>query len=130
MSSLQENISINNNSTILPSRKHLRNISSISKALQEDQSLKRIKLQELQSISSSTTSSQILLHLLQEFLNKREASFTCKEQELLIKSILLKVPYILGILAINKGKTLSYLFTASLVTSNITIVVLPLVGLK
>ena len=47
-----------------------------------------------------------------------------------MKSILLKVPYILGVLATNKGKSLSYLLTASLITSKITIVVLPLVGLK
>jgi superfamily II DNA helicase RecQ len=47
-----------------------------------------------------------------------------------VKSILLKVPYILEVLAINKGKSLSYLLTVSLITSRITIVVLPLVGLK
>jgi superfamily II DNA helicase RecQ len=43
---------------------------------------------------------------------------------------LLKVPYILRVLATNKGKSLCYLLTASLITSKITIVVLPLVGLK
>ena len=47
-----------------------------------------------------------------------------------MKSILLKVLYILGVLATNKGKSLSYLLTASLITSKITIVVLPLIGLK
>jgi superfamily II DNA helicase RecQ len=73
---------------------------------------------------------KILLDLLQDFLNNNNAFFTCKEQELLIKSILLKIPYILGILATNKGKTLSYFLTAALATSNITVVVLPLVGLK
>jgi superfamily II DNA helicase RecQ len=125
--------SLNNNnekSLILSSRKHLRNASSISSALQREQVLKRVKLKDLQSISSSTSSSKVLLSLLREFLNDREASFRCLEQELLIKSILLKVPYILGILGTNKGKSFSYLFTSSLITSKITIVILPLLGLK
>ena len=47
-----------------------------------------------------------------------------------MKGILLRVPYVLGVLATNKGKSLCYLLTSSLVTSRITIVVLPLVGLK
>ena len=47
-----------------------------------------------------------------------------------MKSILLKVPYVLGVLATNRRKSLGYLLTTSLITSKITIVVLPLVGLK
>jgi superfamily II DNA helicase RecQ len=71
-----------------------------------------------------------LLGLLREFLNDTGASFSCKEQELLVKGILLKVPYILGVLATSKGKTLGYLLTTLLITSKTTIVIVPLVGLK
>jgi hypothetical protein len=110
--------------------KHSRAVSSISSALQREQKAKRVKLLDLQAISLSTSPSFILLDLLRDFLSNRGASFRGLEQELLVKSILLKVPYILGILATNKGKTLSYILTASLVTSKITVVVLPLVGLK
>jgi hypothetical protein len=128
---LQEEKGISNSSSIaLPFRKHLRNTSSISKVLQDNRPLKKTKLLDLQSISSSTTSSKVLLSLLQDFLCDKDALFTCKEQELLIRSVLLKIPYILSVLATNKGKTLSYFLTAALATSNITVVVLPLVGLK
>jgi len=113
------------------SRKHARNVSSISTALQQEQQVvKKVKLVDLHSISSSTTASVVLLDLLKEFLNVPTAAFTCAEQETLIKAVLLKVPYILGILGTNKGKSLSYLFTSSLATSKYTIVILPLVGLK
>ena len=67
---------------------------------------------------------------MKEFLNVKSATYTCKEQELLVKNILLKVLYILGILATSKGKSLSYLLTVSLATSKVTIVIVPLVGLK
>ena len=42
----------------------------------------------------------------------------------------MKVPYILAILPINLGKSLSYLLTSSLSTSKVTLVILPLVALK
>ena len=70
------------------------------------------------------------MDLLRDFLGDRDASFTCLKQELLVKAILLRVPHVLGVLATNKGKSLCYLLTSSLVTSRITVVVLPLVGLK
>ncbi len=120
----------NNSLALRYSKKHTRNISSISTALQTEQVVKKVKLVDLYSISSSTTASNILLNLLREFINNSNAVFTCMEQENLIKSMLLKVPYILGILGTNKGKSLSYLFTSSLATSKYTIVILPLVGLK
>ena len=44
--------------------------------------------------------------------------------------MLLKVPYILRVLATNKGKFLSYLLAASLTTFKITLVILLLVRLK
>ena len=68
--------------------------------------------------------------MLKEFLQDPLASFRSLEQELLIKSILLKVPYILGVLPTSSGKSLSYLLTSSLSISKVTIVILPLVGLK
>ena len=97
---------------------------------QEQQVVKKVKLVDLHSISFSTTALVVLLDLLKEFLNVLTAAFTCAKQETLIKAVLLKVPYILGILGTNKGKSLSYLFTSSLATSKYTIVILPLVRLK
>ena len=72
----------------------------------------------------------MLLDLLKEFLNVLIATFTYTKQKTLIKVVLLKVLYILGILRTNKGKSLSYLFTSFLVTSKYTIIILPLVKLK
>ncbi len=43
---------------------------------------------------------------------------------------MLKVPYILGVLPTSIGKSLSYLLTSSLSISKVTIIILPLVGLK
>ena len=71
-----------------------------------------------------------MLDLLKEFLNNPLAQFRIEEQELLLKAILLKVPYILGILPTSSGKSLTYLLTCSLNISKITIVIVPLVGLK
>lgn len=117
--------------TAASSKKHCRSASFISSPWQQEQASKRLKLVDLQAISCSASStSATLLCLLREFLNKQDALFCCTEQELLLQSMLLKVPYILGVLATNKGKSLSYLLAASLTTSKITLVVLPLVGLK
>jgi superfamily II DNA helicase RecQ len=71
-----------------------------------------------------------LTRLLQDFLNDPSASFRSLEQELLLKSILLKVPYILGVLPTSLGKTLTYLLSSSLSISKVTIVIIPLIGLK
>jgi superfamily II DNA helicase RecQ len=67
---------------------------------------------------------------LKEFLDDSEAAYKTEEQALLVKAILLKVPYILAVLPINSGKSLSYLLTSSLSTSKVTLVILPLVALK
>ena len=112
------------------SRKHSRNISSISTFLQDSRIVKKVKLLDLQNISSTINTSSTLSNLLKEFLNNKNAVYKSIEQELLVKSILLKVPYILAILATNQGKSLSYLLTSSLITSKITIVIIPLLGLK
>jgi len=118
-------------SSISTSRKHARNKSSIASALQNDIVVKKVRLGDLNEISSTSTStSSTLSTLLQEFLNSPRATFKIREQELLIRAILLKVPYILAILPTNSGKSLSYLLTSSLSTSRISIIILPLVGLK
>ena len=71
-----------------------------------------------------------MTRLLQDFLNDPSASFRSLEQELLLKSILLKVLYILGVLLTSLGKTLTYLLSSSLSISKVTIVIIPLIGLK
>jgi len=111
-------------------KKHSRQKSSISTLLQQDIILKKVLTKDLISISSLSSSNIILLDLLKEFLNNLAAKFRIKEQELLLKAILLKVPYILGILPTSSGKSLTYLLTASLSTSKVTIVIVPLLGLK
>ena len=91
---------------------------------------KRLKSSNLLSLSNIRDTSLILSNLLKEFLNNKDTEFRSLEQELLIKSILLKVPYILAVLPTSIGKSLSYLLTSSLSTSKYTIIILPLVGLK
>ena len=109
-------------------KKHQRQISSISS--NSFRVNKKIKTSDLINLSSLSSTSFVLSSILQEFLQDNKASFRSVEQELLIKSILLKVPYILGILPTSSGKSLSYLLTSSLSISKVTIVILPLVGLK
>jgi superfamily II DNA helicase RecQ len=109
-------------------KKHSRQASSISSS-----SLvvnKKIKTLDLINLSSLDFNSNILTSLLQEFLQDNKASFRSLEQELLFKSILLKVPYILGVLPTSIGKSLIYLLTSSLSISKVTIVIIPLIGLK
>ena len=112
------------------SKKHSRQQSSISNSLNKEVIIKKVRTKDLISISSLTSSNIILLDLLKEFLNNPLAQFRIEEQELLLKAILLKVPYILGILPTSSGKSLTYLLTCSLNISKITIVIVPLVGLK
>ena len=112
------------------SKKHSRQQSSISNSLNKEVVIKKVRTKDLISISSLTSSNIILLDLLKEFLNNPLAQFRIEEQELLLKAILLKVPYILGILPTSSGKSLTYLLTCSLNISKITIVIVPLVGLK
>jgi len=89
-----------------------------------------VKTVDLINLSSLGYSSTILTSLLQEFLQDNQASFRSLEQELLLKSILLKVPYILAVLPTSIGKSLIYLLSSSLSISKVTIVIVPLVGLK
>ena len=112
------------------SKKHSRDKSSISTSLTEERILKRVKVKDLLNVSTSTSSSIVLNDLLKEFLNNPNAIYKIREQELLVKAILLKIPYIFSILPTSSRKSLSYLLTASLNTSNITIIIVPLLGLK
>jgi hypothetical protein len=123
-------VSSSSSAAALSSTKYSRAVSSISSILQKEQGIKRIKLLDLQAISLSTFFFVILLNFFRDFFNNKGTFFKYLEQKLLVKSILLKVPYILKILATNKRKTLSYFLTASLITSKITIAVLSLVGFK
>jgi superfamily II DNA helicase RecQ len=111
-------------------KKHSRQVSSISSSLSQERVVKKLRTIDLHSISSQTSSSNLLASLLKEFLGDSLAKYKIIEQELLVKSILLKIPYILGVLPTSSGKSLTYLLTASLSISKITIVIVPLVGLK
>ena len=111
-------------------RKHLRQVSSISTSLVTNRVLKKVKTLDLLGLSSLTSSSTLLVSLLREFLDNSLATFKIVEQELLLQAILLKIPYILGVLPISSRKSLTYLLSSSLSTSTTTIVIAPLVGLK
>ena len=91
---------------------------------------KKLRFSNLLSLSNIRNTSLLLSNILKEFFNNKDAEFQSLEQELLIKSILLKVPYILIILLINIRKFLSYLLISSLSISKYIIIILPLVKLK
>lgn len=111
--------------------KHTRSKSSVSSLMVAGEPVKKIKVKDLNGISSfSGSTSTALTSLLREFLCDPSAMFRIKEQELLVKAILLKVPYILAVMPTNSGKSLGYLLTSALSTSKITVVIIPLVGLK
>ena len=113
------------------SKKHSRQASSISTSLSSsNRVIKKIKTLDLVGLSSLSSSSTLLEVLLKEFLNNSLATFKIVEQELLLQAIHLKIPYILGILPTNSGKSLTYLLSSSLSTSTTTIVIVLLVGLK
>jgi superfamily II DNA helicase RecQ len=112
------------------SRKHSRQASSISTSVLQADRVKRVLVKDLLHISTSILGNRVLNDLLKEFLDDSEAAYKTEEQALLVKAILLKVPYILAVLPTNSGKSLSYLLTSSLSTSKVTLVILPLVALK
>ena len=112
------------------SRKHSRQVSSISTSVLQADRVKRVLVKDLLNISTSILGNRVLNNLLKEFLNNPEAVYKTEEQALLVKAILLKVPYILAVLPTNSGKSLSYLLTSSLSTLKVTLVILPLVTLK
>jgi len=87
-------------------------------------------LSDLLSLNNIKDTSLLLSNILKEFLNNKNAEFRSLKQELLIRFILLKVPYILAVLLTSIGKSLSYLLTSSLSTSKYTIIILLLIGLK
>ena len=120
--------SLNEDILAFNSKKHKRQVSSISSSITPYP--KRLRSSDLLSLSNIGDTSLLLSNILKEFLNNKDAEFRSLEQELLIKSILLKVPYILAVLPTSIGKSLSYLLTSSLSTSKYTIIILPLVGLK
>ena len=120
--------SLNKDALAFNSKKHKRQASFISSFIIPYS--KRLKSSNLLSLSNIGDTSLLLSNILKEFLNNKDAEFWSLEQELLIKSILLKVPYILAVLPTSIGKSLSYLLTSSLSTSKYTIIILPLIGLK
>jgi superfamily II DNA helicase RecQ len=87
-------------------------------------------LEELYSYTSSTGFDNNLDLLLKEFLNNSQAGYKSREQKALVKATLARVFYIVAIIATNGGKSLFYLLTSSLSNSKVSIVIIPLVGLK
>ena len=120
--------SLNKDLSAFNSKKHKRQASSINSSITPYP--KRVRSSDLLSLSNIGDTSLLLNNILKEFLNNKAAEFRSLEQELLVKSILLKVPYILAVLPTSIGKSLSYLLASSLSTSKYTIIILPLVGLK
>jgi superfamily II DNA helicase RecQ len=112
------------------SKKHSRAKSSISSSLEKDISLKKLKLKDLYSYSSLSILDSNLELILKEFLKDESASFKSKEQLASVKAVLSIIPFIIGILATNSGKSLSYLLMSSLSNSKISIIIIPLLGLK
>ena len=117
-----------NSLDLTTSRKHRRQASSISSS--NPRVTKKTKTLDLVNLSSSSNSNLILSSILKEFLQDPTASFRSLKQELLIKSILLKIPYILAVLPTSIRKSLAYLLISSLSISKVTIVILPLIRLK
>ena len=136
---LEEQVKKNSRNSILDlealksgksSKKHLRNQSSISNSLENSSIVKKLKLKDLLTYSSISFFENNLDRFLQEFLDNPEAKYNTPEQKALVKAILLKVPFIIGVLPTNSGKTFSFLLTCSLQNSKVTIAIIPLVGLK
>ena len=75
-------------------------------------------------ISSQTSSSNLFISLLKEFLKNNFIKYKIIKQELLIKSILLKISYILEVLSISNKKFLIYLLIASLSIFKIIIIII------
>jgi hypothetical protein len=109
-------------------RKHTRQASSINSTT--NLPLKKIKTSDLIKFSSIDSISDILINMFRYFFQDISVCFKSPEQELLIRSILLKIPFILAILPTSTGKSLSYLFTSALSLSKVTVVIILLKGLK
>jgi hypothetical protein len=108
----------NNTSTINNPRKHNKQVSFISSTI------------NLINLNNSDLISNILSNILKDFLWYPAASFRSLKQKFLIRSILLKVPYIIGILPINTRKSFSYFLISFLSISKVTIIIISLIGFK
>jgi len=109
-------------------RKYTKQVSSINSTI--NLLLKKIKISDLIKLSSIDSISDILINIFRYFFQDTSICFKSHEQGLLIRSILLKVPFILAILLISTSKSLSYLFTSAFSFSKVTVIIILLKSLK
>jgi superfamily II DNA helicase RecQ len=72
----------------------------------------------------------LLDHMLKEFMQDDQVTFRSPEQRQAFHLMLKQVPYLFLVLPTAAGKTTLFLFGASLATSQVTIVIIPLISLK
>ncbi|EDP48565.1 telomere-associated RecQ helicase, putative [Aspergillus fumigatus A1163] len=72
----------------------------------------------------------LLDHMLKEFMQDDQVTFRSPEQRQAFHLIMKQVPYLFLVLPTAAGKTTLFLFGASLATSQVTIVIVPLISLK
>jgi superfamily II DNA helicase RecQ len=81
-------------------------------------------------LSSSSIDQGILTSMLQEFLGNNKADFRSSEQRDAFYLIIKRLPYLYLILPTAAGKTTLFLFGASILPNQVTIIIIPLISLK
>jgi len=90
----------------------------------------QLRVNRLNPSSIPTLNSSLLDHVLQDFMQDSSARFRSSYQREAFYLILLRQPYCFIILPTAGGKTTLFLIKASLATSQITIIISPLIALK
>lgn len=72
----------------------------------------------------------LLTHMLREFFQDDQVTFRSPEQQQGFHLMMKSIPYLFLILPTAAGKTTLFLFGASLATSQVTIIIIPLISLK
>ncbi|PKX94815.1 uncharacterized protein P174DRAFT_368242 [Aspergillus novofumigatus IBT 16806] len=72
----------------------------------------------------------LLDHMLKEFMQDDQVTFRSPEQRQAFHLMMKQVPYLFLVLPTAAGKTTLFLFGASLATSQVTMVIVPLISLK
>lgn len=98
--------------------------------LDQGQLARQLDLSRSNLASHQQLDEGLLDHMLKEFMQDDQATFRSPEQRQAFHLIVKQVPYLFLVLPTAAGKTTLFLFGASLATSQVTIVIVPLISLK
>ncbi|KAL3412624.1 telomere-associated RecQ helicase [Aspergillus fumigatus] len=98
--------------------------------LDQGQLVRQLDLSRANPASPQQLDEGLLDHMLKEFMQDDQVTFRSPIQRQAFHLIMKQVPYLIMVLPTAAGKTTLFLFGASLATSQVTMVIVPLISLK